>query len=163
MEDADLSQEDLAQARTRIEELEEQKSEVQENYTTKAQEVAELTSQRVEMQKELDELRGRVATSQSNWLKEREDLKETETYLREEFEQAKQAMHDWEALAMEERSIRRDLSDRVTDLEDQLATLQKDYERAATDRDSQSNTVDGLQKAMQDIQNARKKDVRGLG
>jgi len=118
--------------------------------------------QKANMQKELDELRSRTVTSQTNWQKEREEMQESESYLREEFEQAKQAMHDWEVLAMEERSIRRDLSDRVTDLEDQLSGVQKDYERAASERDSQSSTVDGLQRAMQEIQTARKKELRDL-
>ena len=114
------------------------------------------------MEKELDDLRSRSTLSQQNWVKEREEMKEQETYWREEFEQAQQAMHDWEVLAMEERSIRRDLSDRVSDLEDQLASIQKDYDRATTERDTQSNTVDGLQKAMQEIQNARKKELREI-
>lgn len=122
----------------------------------------ELTGYKANMQKELDELRSRTATSQTNWQKEREEMQESESYLREEFEQAKQAMHDWEVLAMEERSIRRDLSDRVTDLEEQLSSVQKDYERAASERDSQSSTVDGLQRAMQEIQHARKKELRDL-
>lgn len=85
---------------------------------------------------------------------------ETETYLREEFENAKQAMSDWEVLAMEERSIRRDLTDRVSDLEDQLASLQKDYTRVTEQRDTNSSTVDSLQKAMSEIQNARKRELR---
>lgn len=87
-------------------------------------------------------------------------MAETETYLREEFENAKQAMSDWEVLAMEERSIRRDLTDRVSDLEDQLASLQKDYARASEQRDTNSSTVDSLQKAMSEIQNARKRELR---
>lgn len=85
---------------------------------------------------------------------------ETETYLREEFENAKQAMSDWEVLAMEERSIRRDLTDRVSDLEEQLGALQRDYARASDERDTNSSTVDGLQKAMAEIQNARKRELR---
>lgn len=112
------------------------------------------------MVKELDELRGRSTLSQQNWVKERDELREQETYWREEFEQAKQAMHDWEVLAMEERSIRRDLSDRVADLEEQLASIQREYERVVGDRDTQSGTVDGLQKAMAEIQNARKRELR---
>lgn len=114
------------------------------------------------MERELHELRDRSTLSQQNWVKEREEMKEQELYWKDEFEQAKQAMHDWEVLAMEERSIRRDLSDRVSDLEEQLASVQKDYERAASDRDTQSSTVDGLQKAMQEIQNARKKELREI-
>jgi chromosome segregation ATPase len=85
---------------------------------------------------------------------------EQEAYMREEFENAKQAMHDWEVLAMEERSIRRDLADKVGDLEDQVANLRELYEKAASERDSQSNTVDGLQRALQEIQTERKRELR---
>lgn len=89
-------------------------------------------------------------------------MAEQETYLREEFENAKQAMHDWEVLATEERSIRRDLADRVTDLEEQLNSTRTEFERLASERETQESTVDGLQKAMQEIQNARKRELREL-
>ena len=78
---------------------------------------------------------------------------------REEFETARQAMQDWEVLAMEERSIREGLGDRVAELEEQLAGQQQAYERAAMERDDQSSTVDGLQRALQDIQEG----MLGLG
>lgn len=71
-------------------------------------------------------------------------------------------MHDWEVLALEERSVRKDLSEKVGDLEEQVSSLREAYERAATERDSQSTTVDGLQKALQEIQTARKKELREL-
>ena len=112
--------------------------------------------------KELSSLRNRATLSQQNWIKEREELVESEAYIREEFENAKQAMHDWEVLAMEERSIRKDLSERASDLEEQVSSLKEAYERAAAERDTQSTTVDGLQKALQEIQKARKKELREL-
>lgn len=68
-------------------------------------------------------------------------------------------MQDWEVLAMEERSIREGLGDRVAELEEQLAGQQQAYERAAMERDDQSSTVDGLQRALQDIQEG----MLGLG
>ena len=78
-----------------------------------------------------------------------------ETFAREEFEAAKQAMQDWEVLAMEERSIRENLGERVTALEEQLATHKEAYEKAASERDSQSSTVDGLQRALREIQDGQ--------
>lgn len=74
-----------------------------------------------------------------------------EAQLREEFEAAKQAMQDWEVLAMEERSAREGLSDRVGELEEQLSSQQQAYDRAISDRDTQSSTVDGLQRALQEV------------
>ena len=93
--------------------------------------------------------------SQQNWAKEREDLTQQESYAREEFEAAKQAMSEWEVLALEERSMRENLAETVTDLEDQLAAQREAHEKAAAERDSQSLTVDGLQRALQDIQDGK--------
>jgi len=89
--------------------------------------------------------------TQQNWISERDDLIQREALAREEFDTAKQAMQDWEVLAMEERSIREGLGDRVAELEEQLTSQQNAYERAASERDEQTSTVDGLQRALQDI------------
>lgn len=101
---------------------------------------------------ELSSLRQRTNLSQQNWFKEREELLEQEAYLRSEFEEAKQAMHNWEVLAMEERSIRESLADKVADLEDQLGSLKEEYEKVASENHSQSVTIDWLQRALQEIQ-----------
>ena len=102
--------------------------------------------------KELSSLRNRNTLSQQNWSKEREDLIQREAYAKEEFEAAKQAMQDWEVLAMEERTIRESIAARVADLEEQAASHSEAHERVASERDSQSMTVDGLQRALQEIQ-----------
>ena len=114
--------------------------------------IAEESEQR---SKELSSLRNRTTLSQQNWSKEREDLIQRENYAKEEFEAAKQAMQDWEVLAMEERSIRENLAERVADLEDQVSSHREAHEKAASERDSQSLTVDGLQRALQEIQDGR--------
>ncbi|KIW85332.1 hypothetical protein Z517_00722 [Fonsecaea pedrosoi CBS 271.37] len=161
--------EDLAQARTRIEELEEQRSELQERYTARSAEVEELTARNADLEqkqseqsKELSTLRNRLTLSQQNWLKEKEELVESEAYIRDEFENAKQAMHDWEVLAMEERTMRKDLADRNADLEEQLGSLKEAYEKAVSERDTHSSTVEGLQKALQEIQTLRKQELKEL-
>lgn len=102
--------------------------------------------------KELSGLRNRTTLSQQNWSKEREDLIRREAYAKEEFEAAKQAMQDWEILAMEERSVRESIAERVADLEEQLASHREAHQKAASERDIQSLTVDGLQRALQEIQ-----------
>lgn len=95
-------------------------------------------------------------------MKERQELIEQESYLQSEFEQAKEAMHNWEVLAMEERSIRENLGEKVVDLEEQLGNLRDAYEKATNERDTQQSTVDGLQRALQEIQLARKQELREL-
>lgn len=145
-------QEELEQKRSRIEELEGQNAVLQTEVESKSAALKSLEKEREQQSKELSSLRNRTNLSQQNWLKEREELVEREAYVRSEFEEAKQAMHNWEILAMEERSIRESLEEKVTDLEEQLVTLKSDYEKASSERDAQSVTVDGLQRALQDIQ-----------
>ncbi|KAL8932920.1 MAG: hypothetical protein Q9216_006612 [Gyalolechia sp. 2 TL-2023] len=154
--------EDLAQAKGRIEELEEQCDGLHTENEARTAELAAVTEEGELRSKELSSLRNRTTLSQQNWAKEREDLIQREAMARDEFEAAKQAMQDWEILAMEERSIRESMTERVSDLEDQFSTQRDAYEKAASERDSQSLTVDGLQRALQEIQDARRKELRDL-
>lgn len=157
-----LKKEDLAQARSRIEELEEQCEGLRSQNESRTAELSALADEGDRRSKELSSLRNRTTLSQQNWTKEREDLIESEAIAREEFEAAKQAMQDWEIVAIEERSIRESTAERVTDLEEQLSQQRGAYEKAASERDSQSLTVDGLQRALQEIQQARRKELRDL-
>ena len=150
-----LVQEELSQARNRIEDLEEQCGNLQEQNEARAAELATIVEEKEQRSKELSSLRNRTTLSQQNWSKERDDLIQREVYAKEEFEAAKQAMQDWEVLAMEERTVRESIAERVADLEEQLSSNREAHERAASERDSQSLTVDGLQRALQEIQNGK--------
>ncbi|PWY81769.1 hypothetical protein BO70DRAFT_379750 [Aspergillus heteromorphus CBS 117.55] len=154
--------EELAQAKSRIEELEGQNLGLQEGLQSKLSDLERVSEANNNMLRELSTLRDRTNLSQQNWLKEKEEILEQENYLQTEFEQAKEAMHNWEVLAMEERSIRENLGEKVIDLEEQLVTVKGAYEKAASDLDSQVATVDGLQRALQEIQAARKQELREL-
>ncbi|KAI9829746.1 MAG: hypothetical protein M1819_005983 [Sarea resinae] len=154
--------EELSQARTQIEELEDQNRSLKESNDSLDDEIKRLAEEDERRSKELSSLRNRTNLSQQNWSKERDDLIQREAFAKEEFEAAKQAMQDWEVLAMEERSIREHLAERFSDLEEQLSAQKEAYEKAAADRDSQNLTVDGLQRALQEIQEARKKELREL-
>lgn len=142
----------MAQARGRIEELEEQCDGLRTENQARTTELSAIVEEGEQRSKELSSLRNRTTLSQQNWAKEREDLVQREAMAREEFEAAKQAMQDWEILAMEERSIRESTAERLSDLEEQLSTQRDAYEKAASERDTQSLTVDGLQRALQEIQ-----------
>ena len=142
----------MEQARSQIEDLEEQNRGLQENNETLVADFSRLRKESESQASEIANLRSRANLSQQNWIKERDELIQREAFAREEFENAKQAMQDWEVLAMDERSLRETLGDRVTELEEQLSAQREAYEKAASERDSQSLTVDGLQRALQDIQ-----------
>ncbi|KAF9248906.1 hypothetical protein DTO013E5_8061 [Penicillium roqueforti] len=154
--------EELSLARSQIEELEDENDHLKEELDSKSNQLLELSGDSAEREKELSTLRDRTNLSQQNWFKEKEELLAQESYLQSEFEQAKEAMHNWEILAMEERSIRENLNEKVGDLEEQLSSLRDGYERATQERDTQQSTVDGLQRALQEIQLARKQELREL-
>lgn len=145
----------MEQARSQIEDLEEQNRGLQETNETLVADISRLRKESESQASEITTLRSRANLSQQNWIKERDELIQREAFAKEEFENAKQAMQDWEVLAMDERSLRETLGDRVTELEEQLSAQMEAYEKAASERDSQSLTVDGLQRALQDIQDGK--------
>ena len=54
---------------------------------------------------------------------------------------------------MNERSLRENLAEKDTELREQLESIKDEYEKAARDRDTNSQAVEGLQKALQEVQN----------
>jgi chromosome segregation ATPase len=145
-------QEDLSRARAHIEEIEAENSGLKEDNELLQSQVLQLKREFEEQGREVANLRSLAGVSQQNWVKERDELLSREAYAREEFENAKQAMQDWEMLATEERALRENLGDRVAQLEEQLATQRDAFEKTSSDRDSQSQTVDALQRALRDVQ-----------
>lgn len=109
---------------------------------------------------EVATLRSRSTLSQQNWIKERDELISREAFAREEFENAKQAMQDWEVLAMNERSIRENLAEKESELKEQIESLREAYEKAVKDRDTNNEAVEGLQKMLQELQNGKQFDTR---
>ncbi|KAI5285713.1 hypothetical protein KEM54_000354 [Ascosphaera aggregata] len=154
--------EEITQCRQRIEELEEQNTALSRDADVKAEKIAQLTRLNEDREREISEIRSRTALTQQNWLEEKEELLEHTKYLQNEFEEAKQAMHNWEILATEERTIRENLSEKVLDVEEQLHAVRADYEKAAADCEAQSLTVERLQKGIDEIQKARKQELREL-
>ncbi|KAI0601869.1 hypothetical protein F4775DRAFT_539606 [Biscogniauxia sp. FL1348] len=154
--------EDLEEANQRIEELEAQNEELQKGTQSYEEEVAGLKTELQDATRELSSLRSRNNLSQHNSLKEKEDMTRQIQHLREEAEAAKDAMGDWEVLAMEERSIRESLAEKAAALEEQVSTLKENYDRVASERDSQSQAIDNLQRALQEIQEARRKELREM-
>jgi chromosome segregation ATPase len=144
--------EELTRATARIEEVEEENVTVRDANAALEETIARLRSEYAQNARDTDSFRERTNLSQQNWVKEREELMSKEAYAREEYETARQAMQDWEVLAMEERSLRENLSEKVGDLEDRLATLKESYERALSERDGQAQAVDGLQRALRELQ-----------
>lgn len=152
----------LKRDRARVEELETANEELQQAAQTQEEETAQLREQLAEQAREIDGLRSRTNLSQQNWGKEREDLEHEVEHLRSELKKTSAAMGEWEVIAMEERSMREGLEAKATDLEEQLANVREAYERVAEERNTQSQAIDGLQCALQEIQEARKRELREM-
>ncbi|KID90607.1 golgi matrix protein [Metarhizium guizhouense ARSEF 977] len=153
---------ELEEARERIEDLEAQNEQLQGSAQSTGEDVEKLKQELQNANRELSTLRSRNNLSAHNWHKEKEELTRTVQHLKEEMETTANAMGEWEVLAMEERSIKENLADKVGDLEEQIQTLKNNYEAAAADRDSQATLVDNLQNALREIQDARKKELRDM-
>lgn len=153
---------ELEEANQRIEELEAQNEELQKGDSSHEDEIARLTDELQESNRELATLRSRNNLSQQNWLKEKDDMARQVQHFRSELESTSSAMGEWEVIAIEERQVRESLTEKVTDLEEQLSSVREAYERAAEERDSSLQTIDGLQRALQEIQEARRKELRDL-
>ncbi|KAF2662168.1 hypothetical protein K491DRAFT_686660 [Lophiostoma macrostomum CBS 122681] len=152
----------LEEAQVHITGLEDQNQELKDNNDSLTEELAKLRQENEAQTSEVSTLRGRANLSQQNWIKERDELIAREAYAREEFENAKQAMQDWEALALNERSLHDNLKEKMSDFEEQLESLREAHKKAATERDQNGEAVDGLQKALQRLQNERKIERREL-
>lgn len=153
---------ELEEAKEQIEELEGQNSSLQKRVETLEGDIQRLESESNESSRELSSLRNRYNLSQQNWVHEREDLIQQNAHFKDEADAAKEAMGDWEVLAMEERSMREGLTERLADIEEQLSSQREAYEITAAERDSQSQTLDGLQRALQEVQEARKRELREM-
>ncbi|KAH8888268.1 hypothetical protein GQ53DRAFT_654655, partial [Thozetella sp. PMI_491] len=153
---------ELDEAKDRIEELEKENEELRNSTQSTDSEATRLREELQEQSRELASLRSRNNLSQQNWLKEKDDMTRQIQHLRSELESTSNAMGEWEVIAMEERSMRESLADKAADLEEQLTTLREAYDRASEERDTQSQAIDGLQRALQEIQEARKRELREM-
>ena len=154
--------EELAEAKEQIEALESQNEALEKRVQSLEGNAKRLEEQSNESSKELSSLRNRHNLSQQNWVHEREDLIQQAKHLRDEAEAAKEAMGDWEVLAMEERSMREGLTERVADIEEQFEAQKEALEAAVAESNIQSQSVDGLRRALQEVQEARKRELREM-
>lgn len=153
---------ELEEARERIEELETQNEDLQGAAHSSGADYDKLKGELQDATRELNTLRSRSNLSTQNWIKEKDDMTRHIQHLKEEMDTTANAMGEWEVIAMEERSIKESLVDKVSELEEQVAALRHGYEGAAAERDSQSTLVDNLQNALKEIQEARKKELREM-
>jgi chromosome segregation ATPase len=153
---------ELSEAKEQIEELETHSATLRKQVHGLEGDLKRLQEEMNETSKELSSLRNRHNLSQQNWVHEREDLVQQVKQLKDEAEAAKDAMGDWEVLAMEEKRMREGLSERAADLEEQYSSRNEAYEAAVAERDTLSQKLGGLQRAVQEDQEAKKRELREM-
>ncbi|KAL7966698.1 hypothetical protein HDV63DRAFT_164965 [Trichoderma sp. SZMC 28014] len=153
---------ELEEAKEHIEELVAEIDQLRNSADSSSGEIAKLKEELQDATRELTTLRSRNNLSANNWGKEREELIKSIQHLKEEMETTSNAMGEWEVIAMEERSIKENLGDKISELEEEIAALREGYEAATSERDSQATLIDNLQNALREIQDARKKELRDL-
>ncbi|KAK2625032.1 hypothetical protein QTJ16_005401 [Diplocarpon rosae] len=153
---------ELAEAKEQNETLEAHNESLRSKVTTLENNVKQLEQEAHNTSKELSGLRNRHNLSQQNWVNEREDFVQKTRQLKDEAEAAKEAMGDWEVLAMEERSMREALAERIKELEEQFSVQKESYEEAVSERDTLSQSLEGLQRALQEVQESRKRELREI-
>ena len=154
--------EQLEEAKSRIQQLQTSNEELEQEKKTVVQEAASLREDLDDAKRELTSLRSRSNLSQSNWQRERDDLVRLHVQLKEELTSTTGAMGEWEVIAMEERARRESLGDKVTELEEQALTLREVLEKMTSERDMHAMAVESLQRALQEIQDARKLELREM-
>uniref|UniRef100_A0A8H7MYR2 GRIP domain-containing protein n=1 Tax=Bionectria ochroleuca TaxID=29856 RepID=A0A8H7MYR2_BIOOC len=154
--------EELEEAKERIEELEAQNEELRGSAESTGGNVAKLKEELADATRELTTLRSRNNLSSQNWQKERDEMAKTVQSLKQELDTTSNAMGEWEVIAMEERSVKESLQDKMADLEEQVVVLRTNYESTAEERESQSTLVTNLQNALREIQDARKAELRDV-
>lgn len=154
--------EELSETKDRIDELETLNEALQKQIQGLEEEVKQSKEELNESSKELSSLRNRYNLSQQNWVHERDDLLQQARQFRDEADAARDAMGDWEVLAMEEKRMREGLVEKIADLEEQFSSQKEAYEAAVAERDTQSQALGGLQRALQEVQEARKRELREM-
>jgi chromosome segregation ATPase len=153
---------ELEEAKERIEELETENEQLQDGSKDFEAQISKLKEELQDAAREATSLRSRGNLSQQNWVKERDELARLVSSLKEEVETTTNAMGEWEIIAMEERSVKESLVEKVAELEEQATSLRDNYQNAAAERDSQSKAIDNLQTALSDIQEARRRELREM-
>ncbi|KAF2864047.1 hypothetical protein K470DRAFT_254373 [Piedraia hortae CBS 480.64] len=154
--------EELEQARGRIEELEAAQATAAEENERLQEQVSALNDKVGSQSAELEALRKKSHVSTSNWVRERDDMAAQLAHAREEGEVARQAMQDWEMLATEERSRREAAEESRADVEEQLSALRETHARARHEAETQSSTISGLQRALKELQDERKRELKEI-
>ncbi|KAK6535094.1 hypothetical protein TWF694_001584 [Orbilia ellipsospora] len=154
--------EELQETKRMVETLEERSKLIDLEKDSLESSLKQTLAEKKILSQEVQDLRQRFSVSQQNWLKEREEFELIKTKLVDDLENARKSAQDWEVLAMEESSVRRALEERSNDIEEQCVSQREALDKEALQRSQQAAKISDLHKALHDIQQTRKEELRNI-
>ncbi|EPS43223.1 hypothetical protein H072_2799 [Dactylellina haptotyla CBS 200.50] len=154
--------EELQQTKGMVEALEEQNKMIALEKEALESSLKQTLAEKKILSQEVQDLRHRFSVSQQNWSKEREEADIIRTKIMEDLDSSRKSAQDWEVLAMEESSVRRALEEQSRDIEDQYLSQKDTLEKEILIKSQQSTKISDLQKALHDIQQTRKEELRNI-
>lgn len=152
--------EEISQNRITIEELETQN-------TTLTETIAHMQDQIVEHSETMETTSKQLKVTKSELEAVTKKLAETEAAAKTEMAQVAEmqernaiAAAEWENLAIEERSARDALRDRITDLEEQLASQNSAYDNLRTIVDQDNQAITKFKQNIYELQESHKSELR---
>ncbi|KAI6248100.1 GRIP domain-containing protein [Erysiphe necator] len=153
---------ELAEAKTQIEDLEAQRDSYNERVIELEVELKSLDHERQVSLDEIISLQNKLNISQSSLSLLQEDLANQTRQLKDEVIAANEATNAWQMLAKEERSIREGLEDRIKYLEEQISSDREALDLAVLQRDTYLENLEALRKNIIDIQEAQKTELKQM-
>ncbi|RKF79437.1 GRIP domain-containing protein [Golovinomyces cichoracearum] len=151
---------ELAEARTQIEELElaRETQEQRQRELEKRIEISDSAYQ--EARREISCLTEQYNSSQQELSHHLDDLSTQLIQLRSEADASKEATASWEMLAMEERSRREGLTQRIKDADEQVLSYRQSLESAIRESDHYLETIENLRRSIDVAQDTQKRELQ---
>ncbi|TQS34693.1 hypothetical protein Golomagni_04913 [Golovinomyces magnicellulatus] len=151
---------ELAEARTQIEELELARKIQEQRYRELEERIEISDSAYQEAQREISSLTEQYNSSQQELSHHLDDLSTQLIQLRSEADASKEATASWEMLAMEERSRREGLTQRIKDADDQASSYRQSLESAIRESDHHLETIENLRRNIDVAQDTHKRELQ---
>ncbi|POS83007.1 hypothetical protein EPUL_004534, partial [Erysiphe pulchra] len=153
---------ELADAKTQIEELEAQRDTFEDRVMELELKLKQLDREHQDSLDKISSLQNQLNLSKNDLSQLREDFAIQTRQLKDDVIAANEATNGWEMLAREERSVREGLEDRIKDLEEQISSQREALESAVLKRDTYLENLEALGKNIKDIQDAQKRELKQM-
>ncbi|KAK9456987.1 hypothetical protein V1511DRAFT_456316 [Dipodascopsis uninucleata] len=151
--------EEIARQKTTIEYLEQKVKSLTETITQLQHEVITASDESDRLSKELASLRQTSMAAQDSWQRERSNLISKEQAFASKLQDAQRSAEDWEVIANEEKTMRLTVSERVSELEEQLHGQKAMYEGVMKENSDYQESVRNLHNAISVMQQERQTEL----